>query len=150
MAINLKDLAAGFIFVAIGAFFAGDAVLTLRMGSTLNMGPGYFPAVLGGLLIAFGLAIAASGLGRKREPFGPVSVRGFVLVMAAIVFFGFTVRGLGFVPALFGTVLMSSLASRQVSLKLALTVSVALTVFATAVFVGALGLPYPLLGRWLS
>ena len=149
MAINFKDLAAGFIFIAIGAFFAGDALLTLRLGSTLNMGPGYFPVVLGGLLMVFGLAIAATGLGRRNEPFGPISLRGFGLVMAAIVFFGLTVRGLGFVPALFGTVLMSSLASRQVSLKLAIIVSLALTAFSTLAFVGALGLPYPLLGRWI-
>lgn len=150
MAINLKDLAAGLVFVAIGGFFAIDALATLRLGSTLNMGPGYFPVLLGALLILLGLAIAASGLGRPTEPFGSVSLRGVTLVMAAIVVFGASVRGLGFIPALFASVMMSSLASRQVSLKLAMLLSLTLTAFSTLVFVVALGLPYPLLGRWIA
>lgn len=150
MTINAKDLAAGLLFIAIGAFFAGNALLDLRMGSTLNMGPGYFPTVLGGLLVLLGLAIGASGIGKPSEGFGNISVRGVVLVMAAIVFFGATVRGLGFVPALFVSVMFAALSSREMTLRLALVLAVTLTAFSTLVFIYALGLPYALFGRWLG
>ena len=39
--------------------------------------------------------------------------RGAVLILGALVFFGATIRGLGLVPALFGTAFLSALASRR-------------------------------------
>lgn len=150
MKINPKDLAAGAVFVVIGGFFAGNALLTLRMGSTLNMGPGFFPAVLGSLLVLLGIAIAAEGLGRPAEAFGEVSWRGIVLVIGAIVVFGVTVRGLGFGPSLFLCVFMAGLSSGRMGWRMAAVVAAVLTVFSIGVFVEALGLPYPIIGRWLG
>lgn len=149
LAINPKDLAAGAMFVAIGGFFAGNALLELRLGTALNMGPAYFPALLGGLLVLIGIAIAATGINRPAEPFGTISVRGVVLVIAAIVFFGLTVRGLGFAPSLAVTVFLAAMSSRRSSVRLALAIAAVLTVFATLVFVKGLALPYPILGRWI-
>lgn len=149
LTINPKELAAGALFVAIGGFFAGNALVNLRLGSALNMGPGYFPTVLGVFLVLLGIAIAATGINKPADGFGPVSVRGLLLVIGAIVFFGFTVRGLGFVPSLAVTVFLASMSSRGTSVRLALILAVTLTVFATLVFVYGLGLPYPILGRWI-
>ena len=52
------------MLIAIGA----AAIFVARnypFGTALRMGPGYFPVVLGGLLIVFGLAVLAIGL-RQR------------------------------------------------------------------------------------
>ena len=52
MQLNTKDVAAGAIFVLLGLAFAISAMMGLRMGSGLNMGPGYFPRALGFILAA--------------------------------------------------------------------------------------------------
>ncbi len=61
-----KDVWAGLLLIAIGAV----AMLIARnypFGTALRMGPGYFPIVLGALLILFGLYILASGLRERRS-----------------------------------------------------------------------------------
>jgi hypothetical protein len=50
------DLIAGLVFVAFGLAFAVAAARYDR-GSLLNMGPGYVPLLLGGLLVALGAAV---------------------------------------------------------------------------------------------
>ena len=62
-----KDFWAGMMLIVIGAaamFIARD----YRFGSALRMGPGFFPTILGGILIAFGACIVAVGL-RQGEGF---------------------------------------------------------------------------------
>ena len=54
------------MLIAIGAV-AMFIARNYPFGTALRMGPGYFPMVLGGLLILFGLAILASGLRERRQ-----------------------------------------------------------------------------------
>ena len=70
-------------------------------------------------------------------------------ILPAPIFFGLTVRGLGFVPALFLTALIAAFASRRMGLGMALLLSAALTLFSVAVFSYALGLPFQRFGPWL-
>jgi hypothetical protein len=49
-----KDFWAGLMFISFGLFFALWAVTNYQMGSAVRMGPAYFPAVLGGLLVFLG------------------------------------------------------------------------------------------------
>lgn len=149
MNINVKDLAAGSMFAGIGLFFTISAWVTLPIGQAFAMGPGYFPLVLGVVLTLCGLVIGAVGIGKPTQQFGRVSWRGLGLVMTSIIFFGVTVRGLGFAPALFVSVLLAALASARLSWRASLIVSVVLTVFCVGVFIYALGLPYPIIGRWI-
>jgi hypothetical protein len=146
--INIKDLAAGLMFAAIGLFFTLSTWFTLPVGRAFSMGPGYFPLVLGTVLIALGAAICLSGINSPAEAFGRVSWRGLSLVMGSIIFFGVAVRGLGFGPTLFISVLMASLSSGRLRWRTAIVVSLVLTVFCVGTFIYALGLPYPVIGRW--
>lgn len=100
------DLAAGLLLMAAAGFF-GWQTLELEIGTSLRMGPGYFPMVLSGLLFLLGALVALKSLGREGEPFGPIAWRGLIFILPAPVFFGLTVRGLGFVPALFVTTLIA-------------------------------------------
>jgi hypothetical protein len=62
---NNKDFWAGMMFLGTGA----GAMLMARhypFGSTLRMGPGYFPVILSGILILFGIYVTARGL-RNNE-----------------------------------------------------------------------------------
>lgn len=149
MAIN-KDLASGGIFLAIGLYFLIYALTDLRLGSALVMGPGYFPALVGGLLALFGVAILYRGLRSAPTSLGKVSVRGVAMVTLAIIFFGVALRTLGLVPAVFGSVWIAALATSRNSVLQASALALALTVMTAVLFVYLLGLPIPLIGPWLG
>jgi hypothetical protein len=73
-----------------------------------------------------------------------------VLLLGAIFFFGYTVRDLGLVPALFVSVLLASFAGRGVRLVPALVIAGSLTALSVAIFVYALQLRLALIGPWLG
>jgi hypothetical protein len=146
--LNRRDAASGAIFVAIGAAFALGA-RSLEIGSALRMGPGYFPLVLSFILVAVGLVIIATSFTGPSEPLTPVPWRGLILVLAAPVLFGLSVRKLGLLPAIVLAALVSVYASRRATPGLAIVLCVALTLFCLGVFSYGLGLPLPLLGPWL-
>src|SRR5690554_650171 len=133
-AIN-KDIGAGALFIAIGLFFAGRAWFGLSIGISLNMGPGYFPFLLGILLAGIGLVVGMNGLRSDRELADRIPLRGGALVIGSIFFFAFTVRGLGIAPALVGSALMAALAPEDTTWRMALFVSSILTVFCLTVFI---------------
>lgn len=145
---NVKDLAAGAVFAAIGlAFMAG--ALTLEIGSAFKMGPGYFPLVLSGLLVLLGLIVMAKSVNMPPETIGTVPWRGLVLILAAPVIFGVTVRGLGLLIALPLAIVLAASASRRTGLVAGAALVTGLTVFCVLVFSYGLGLPLPLIGHWL-
>lgn len=150
MQFNNKDLASGGIFVLIGGFFAGNALINLRMGSATSMGPGYFPIILGSVLIALGIAIALNGRDTENDAIGDVPWRGIFLIIGSIAFFGAVVRDLGFGPTLFLSIFASAMASNQLSWKHATLLAGFLAGFSIVVFIYALGLPYPIFGPWLK
>lgn len=149
MTYNGKDVAAGLAFVALGVLFVAGS-LALDLGTPLRMGPGFFPLILAGLMIVIGVAILLQGL--QHAPAGTVSVpwRGIVLLLAAPIVFGATIRGLGLVPAVALVVVISAYASRRMTLPLAVSVTVGLTLFCVLVFHVGLNLPIRLFGPWLT
>jgi hypothetical protein len=149
MIVNVRDVGAGLIFIAIGVLF-GLGALGLELGTALRMGPGYFPLVLAGILVVLGLVILAQGIGHPTTGQLTVPWRGLVLILTAPVVFGLTVRGLGLVPAIMLVVLISAFASRRMTVPLAAVLTVALTLFCVLVFSFGLGLPLRLFGPWLA
>lgn len=151
MALNASrnDLASGAIFVAFGAYFALEA-MNYQFGTPFRMGPGFMPVVLGGVLIALGLAVVAKGFGKTDEE-GPAPWpwRGIVLVLGTIIFFAATIRGLGFVPVVLVAGFATALSSRRNNLLSALVISVGLCLLCYLIFVVGLGMIVPLFGPWL-
>ena len=148
MIINWKDTATGAIFIMIGLWFIVEG-MGLEQGTSSRMGPGFFPPILAGILIALGAFIAIRSLGTTGEPFGTVSYRGVLLTLAAPVIFGATVEGLGMVPSLLLTTFCATLASRRMTLPLAAAITLGLVAFSVLVFSYGLGLPVRLFGPWL-
>ncbi len=146
--VNKADFAAGLLFVLFGLGF-GITALGLEMGTTLRMGPGYFPMVLAVLLTGLGLAIVFTSFRSEGEPVGTYALRGMVFILAAPVFFGLTVRGLGFVPSIFLTTLIAAFAGLHLKPLYAVALALAVTIFCTLVFSVALGLPFRQFGPWL-
>ncbi len=149
MRFNIRDAGCGLIFIAIGLLFSLGAT-NLELGTPLRMGPGLFPLILAGLLVALGLAIVGSGFGHSAAGRLTVPWRGLGFILAAPVVFGLTVRGLGLAPALALVALISAFASRRMSVLLAVALTVGLTVFCILVFSLGLGLPLRLVGPWLG
>lgn len=150
MQASLKDFGAGGLFLAIGLFFALDAWFNLSIGSAYSMGPGFFPFGLGALLCCFGIGILIKGLRTHAEDIGPVPWRGAIFLFGAVLFFALAVGTLGALPALAGCSFLAAMAPGDATWKSAVVITVALTAFCVFVFIYALGLPYPLIGPWLS
>ena len=145
-----KDLLAGAVFVGFGLAFAVTAS-TYEVGSAVRMGPGYFPLVLGGLLVLLGILIAAKGVvAGESDEFTPVPWKAAVLLVGALLFFGVTVRRRGLAPAIFVTVFLAAMAGRDARPVPAAMVAASLTALSVVIFVYILQLRLSLLGPWLG
>lgn len=138
----------GTVFILLGGFFVYQS-LTLELGTALRMGPGYFPLVLAIILTLLGVVVLIQSMRISDEPLGPIAVRGMAFILPAPVFFGLTVRGLGFVPSLFIAALIAAFASTRMKAPLAVLLAAAITLFSVAVFSYALGLPFERFGPWV-
>jgi hypothetical protein len=151
---NAKSVASGAVCIAIGGYFASSALTHLKVGSTTNMGPGYFPLMLAFTIILVGTYITARAFRETPEPLGitlgTLPIRGILLLSLAPILLGLTIRGLGLAPAVFLISMVSAYASRTQTLRLALLVSVLLAVFCALIFGVVLKLPIPLIGPWLN
>lgn len=151
MALNASrnDLAAGAIFVALGGYFALEA-LNYDFGTPFRMGPGFMPVVLGGILVALGIAVAIKGLGKPdAEAAPPWPWRGLVLVLGTILFFAATVRGLGFLPVVLIAGFATAMSSSRNTVLSALLISAGLCLLCYLIFIVGLGMIIPLVGPWL-
>ncbi|MDQ2689202.1 MAG: tripartite tricarboxylate transporter TctB family protein [Chloroflexota bacterium] len=145
----LKDLLAGAVFIAFGLAFAFGA-LDYEVGTPLRMGPGYVPLVLGLLMAALGVAIVAKGfIAGEGEPVAEIPIRAIVLISAAFLIFGLTVRGLGVLPALLVTTFVAALARERTSPLSALAIAIGLTAASVVIFIYALQLRLQLWGPWI-
>ena len=147
---SVPDVLAGAIFVLIGgAFVVGS--LSYELGTPLRMGPGYFPLLVGAILAALGVAIVLKGLiAGEVLTFGVIPWRAIAVIVVALLFFGFFIRRLGFVPTSAVTALLTTLASPRVRPLPAVAVALGLTVASTLIFVVGLQLRIPLWGPWLG
>ena len=138
-----RDFWAGLMLIGVGA----GSVLLARdyaFGTSLRMGPGYFPSVLGGVLVLFGLVLTVRGWrrGERLEP--GWSLRALAILPLSLVVFGVLIERAGFVPALLALVVAAAAASHESKPREVILLAVFLTVMSVAVFIWGLGLPYRL------
>jgi hypothetical protein len=144
-----KDFWSGLMLIALG----GGAVFIARnypFGSSLRMGPGYFPIILGGALVMFGVYFIIQGLRTGAEKLeGSWSLRALIILPLSLVLFGLLIDRAGFIPAMLALIIGSATASTQFKLIEVLVFAVFMTAMCVVVFVWALGLPYELItGIW--
>lgn len=141
MNIDLRDVCAGVLVAAIGLFFFIGA-FRYGIGDAREMGPGYFPMILGAGTTLMGVVIMVPALwrqGQVRLSFG--ALRPLAAVLLAVAAFGIGLRWLGLVPAIFATVLISALGHRPYRLAPTALLAVCTAVAAWLLFVVGLGLP---------
>jgi hypothetical protein len=120
---NQKDFFSGVLFMAIGVSFAWSAS-RFSIGSAANMGPGYFPVLLGGLLTLLGGVLVFKALVFETEDGGRIgrwAWRPVGFVVLANLVFGMAIGGLssvgippmGLVLAIFALTVLAAKAGSE-------------------------------------
>jgi len=139
-----RDFFAGVIFLLFGLC----AVLMGRdypMGTARQMGAGYFPVVLGALLVLFGSVIGVRSLMVAGEKLEDIGLRPLLLVLLAIGAFAASVDSMGIVAATILMTVIGAAASPESRWREGVTLTLALLGLSVGAFTYGLGLPFKLL-----
>jgi hypothetical protein len=138
-----KDFFAGLLFIAFGiaAIVIGG---NYALGTAARMGPGYFPRILGILLIALGLALALRALRLSGPPVPAFKWRPLLVVLISVAAFGLIVNYAGVVVSTIFLIVAASAASHEFRWRESLIAGAALAALAVGVFVIGLKLQLPI------
>jgi len=126
--------------VVVGLWFMTYAMGNYSVGDLRRMGPGFFPAVLGGLIAVFGVLVALPAFFRGGEGFR-FELRPFIMVCVAIGVFAVVLERLGMVAAIFALVFAAAWAKRGMKPFEVLLLAIGLSFAAVAIFIWGLGIP---------
>jgi hypothetical protein len=141
-----RDLGAGLLFIAfgiVGLWFGRNYAI----GTAARMGPGYFPAMLSGLLIVLGSYIAARAFVLEGPPIAIFRWRSLLAVLSGVALFALTVQRLGAAIAVVIVVCVAALGLRESRWKEVVPLAIFVSAFCVLVFIVALKQPLPLWGR---
>lgn len=144
-----RDTVAGLFFMAIGGTFvvlAGD----LELGTATRMAAGYFPRLLGILLIILGAIISLKGSltpKKPREPLYCFDLKRLAILCAAILCFAATLQ-FGLLIAMSLMIGIASLANYRSNLKETIVLIITIDSIIALIFIGALDLEIALLPSW--
>ena len=154
-----QDWWAGLMFIAFGLFFivfalgspefidrmAGSKLIAgYQMGSSVRMGPAYFPVVLGGLLAFLGLLVLFDSLVEEGPDVAVFHWRPLLWIGMSSLAFAYLLKPLGLVLASAALVFISAYGGHEFKWKEVAIMAVVLVIFAVLVFVKALSLPFPI------
>ena len=139
---NEKDFFSGAMFVAAGVAFAWGAS-TYDVGQGAVMGPGYFPLLLGVLLVLIGSVLLFTALVVETEDGGRIgrwAWRPHFFIVVANLAFGVLLAGvpssgvpaMGMIAAIYGLTLIAGMADGRFHLRDTLLLA---TVLATASYI---------------
>jgi Tripartite tricarboxylate transporter TctB family len=138
-----KDFWSGVLFILVGI-----AAITLgsryNLGTAARMGPGYFPRILGLLLILLGAVLALRALRLDGTAVKAFRWRPTLIVLGSVVLFGMIVTKLGMAISVVILIVLSSSASHEFRLKEAVISGLLLAALAVGVFVVGLKLQVPI------
>lgn len=138
---NNKDFFSGLLFIVAGLAAVIIALRDYPLGTSLNMGPGYFPGLTGGVLALFGLYIMVRGLIKGERIVGIWGIRPLILLSLGITAFGFLIDRFGMVPSLLVLFFISALGGKEFRLKEVLILATVMIAACWALFIYGLNLP---------
>jgi hypothetical protein len=142
------DVLAGLMFMAFAAW-GFWASLYLDPGTSVSMGPGYFPRLISGLLLALGVLITGAGLlPAAAAVVEGWSIRPLLFVSLAALAFALLLQRAGIVIAISVTVIIGSFAGERLRPFDLLLLIGLLVIASIALFVWAIGIPLPVWPSW--
>ncbi len=138
-----KDFYSGLIFIAFGVAAIGIGS-NYALGTAARMGPGYFPRILGIMLIVLGAALSLRALRIKGGPVPRFYWRPTLIVLGSVVLFGYIVNYAGLVLSTITLIVLSSAASPEFRFKESVISGVLLAALVVGVFVIGLKLQLPI------
>ena len=111
------------------------------MNNAAEMGPGYMPKILSGILIGFGVVIGATWMKAEGQSFGRWAWGPAAVVIGAVVLFGVAIEYLGLAITSALVVVVGTAAAPDRRWGQALPFAVALALLCVVVFRLGLGLP---------
>jgi hypothetical protein len=147
-----RDFYAGGLMILLGIGTVLQAQ-SYKMGTLTHMGPGYFPTMLGVVLVFVGMLIAGSAAASSEHDETPAVAKkpewvGWACIIAgplAFIVFG---HYAGLAPAIFSCVFVSALGDKTATLRGSATLAAGVTVFGVALFAYVLKIPFPIF-RWV-
>ena len=139
---NPKDFYAGLLFMAFG--LAALAIArSYPLGVASRMGPGYFPRILGILLLMLGAVLSLFGFRSGGEAMSAWRWRPLSIILLGVLVWGLAAPWLGLVVASLALVFIASVASEEFGWREALLSSAIQAASVVVVFVYGLGVPLP-------
>lgn len=139
MKINVGETITAGAIVAFGIFmlYLGSSY---SMGSLSQMGPGYFPVMLGALTALIGVATLFE-VRRSSSPMPEIPWRGAAFVLAGLLAWALTAERFGLVPATFAVIILSNLARPPVRIFATAMTAVIASAMSVLVFIYGFALP---------
>ena len=144
-----RDVCAGiFLLIIAGAAFFG--IRELPLSDATAVGPGLVPKSVAALIALLGLVIMALGISPASARFEPISVRGPLFVLGAVVIFASLIRPLGLIVAGPLAILFAGGADRDSRPLELILFAIVLSALSIGLFKYLLKLPIPLAPFWLG
>ena len=138
-----QEFWSGILFASVGVI-AVYLAYDYDIGRPARMGPGFFPLIVGALLIAVGVTLVGVSLVSVGQKVSPISSRVFVAILSVIAF-AFLIRPAGLIVAVAATVWISSIAGRGFRLIELILLPAGLAIAVWLIFRVGLGMPVPVL-----
>jgi hypothetical protein len=138
-----KDFWAGLLFIGLG-ILAITVGSRYNLGTAARMGPGYFPRILGILLIVLGMIITFRGVRWDGEPLQKWRWRPTLVVLLSVVVYGLLIGWLGMAISTVLLIVAASAASHEFRWKESIVAGLLLSAMAVVVFVVGLSVQLPI------
>ncbi|WP_457807714.1 tripartite tricarboxylate transporter TctB family protein [Kushneria sp. EE4] len=136
--------------------------LDYRLGTAGRMGPGFYPMLLGGLMVLLGMGVALKALFEKpveslseneatkdAQEDAKKARRSLICVPLSVGLFGLLLESAGLIPACVALIVVSTLAAPTFSIQRLVALCLGVPLLVVLIFVVGLGLPFTLIrGVW--
>lgn len=155
-----KDFYSGLMFLGTGVAFAWGAT-NYNIGTGARMGPGYFPLLLGVIMMILGAIITFKAMVIETETGDKVGAwawRPLGYIIGSNIIFGILLGGLpkigipsmGLVAAIYGLTIVSAKAGDRFNLKEVLILGTVLSILSYLAFIKLLNLQFPVWPAFIS
>lgn len=143
---DYKEIISGLLLIGLGLFTVLYSSFQYNIGTLARMGPGMFPVMLGGILVALGLLIFLPAL-RRTGTMPRLNALPAVMILLGTAAFALLIERAGLLPAIVAMTAITVLADEKVTVAKIIALSAVLCVIAYVVFSLGLGVSVPML-RW--